>query len=203
MVGITLSPEQINQAPPEVRRWLEQQISATLGLYRPQPAMIVPEQRLIGFDREGARAVLSLIQGALPVAAVFFELGREPVGASPQGLRALRLDDMVHGARLQSPEQLVACLQTINVAAQRVCDNPEAVLTILDGSGHCLVADVTAQNILALWQEIMAAHNLPRQDSPVMRDAPYSVSMPLQSPYTMSMPPVVPAEGPPGSAASA
>lgn len=35
MVGITLSREQIHQAPPKVRRWLEQQIADALGFYVP------------------------------------------------------------------------------------------------------------------------------------------------------------------------
>jgi hypothetical protein len=30
MVGVTLSPEQMRNAPPEVRRWLEQEILACL-----------------------------------------------------------------------------------------------------------------------------------------------------------------------------
>ena len=200
MVGITLSPEQIGQAPPEVRRWLEQQISATLGLYRPQPEMAPLERHLVGFDLDGARAVLSLIQGALPVTSVFFELGREPVGASPQGVRALRLDDMVHGARLRSADQLIACLRSIDVAAQRACGNPEAVLTVLDGAGHCLVADVTSRNILALWQEIMAAHQPAVPEGAVLRDAPYQVTMPLQPSFRLATPGAV-GEGTTGSGA--
>jgi hypothetical protein len=39
MIGITLSPEQIGQAPPEVRRWLEQQIVGVLNASRARPAM--------------------------------------------------------------------------------------------------------------------------------------------------------------------
>ena len=89
MVSITLSPEQINQSPTEVRRWLQQQISGALGLYRPEPALQAPEQHLIGCDLENARAILSLIQGILPAVSMFFELGREPDAISPQGLRAL------------------------------------------------------------------------------------------------------------------
>lgn len=32
MVGITLSPEQIREAPPDVRRWVEQQITGAPGI---------------------------------------------------------------------------------------------------------------------------------------------------------------------------
>ncbi len=154
MVGITLSPEQIHQAPPEVRRWLEQQIASALGLHRAEPALQAPARHLIGCNVEEARAILSLIQGLLPVVSVFFELGREPVAASTQGLRALRLDEMLRHVHLQAPEQIVACLEAIDEALQRVRREPAAALTALDGSGHCLVADATARSILALWREI-------------------------------------------------
>lgn len=179
MVGITLSPEQINQWPPDVRRWLEQQVANTLGLYRPEPAMRPPERHLIGCDLEAARAILAAIQGVLPLVSVFFELGRDPVATSPQGLRALPLEDMAHHARLHSAEQLVACLQAINEALQRVGGSTDAVLTAMDGEGHCLVADVTARSILALWQEIVAARNLtPEQPAApyTMHSAPYTVT---------------------------
>jgi hypothetical protein len=120
MVGITLSPEQINQAPPEVWRWLEQQISTTLGLYRPEPALQTPQPHLVGCDLESARSILSLMHGVLPGVSVFFELGREPVATSPRGLRALQLDTMARHAHLQSTEQVVACLQAIKSTLQRV-----------------------------------------------------------------------------------
>lgn len=110
MVGITLSPEQIRHAPPEVRRWLQQQIAGTLGLYPPGPVLQAPSPHLIGCSIEEARAVLGLIQGILPAVSAFFELGREPVAGSAQGLRALRLDDMARHLRLQTPEQVAACL---------------------------------------------------------------------------------------------
>jgi len=185
MVGITLSPEQINQAPPDVRRWLEQQVATALGLYRPEPAMRPPERHLIGCTIETARAILAAIQGVLPLVSVFFELGRDPVATSPQGLRALPLEDMAHHARLHSAEQVVACLQAINEALQRVGGATDAVLTALDGEGHCLVADVTARSILALWQEIVTARNLtqPEQAPPV------SYAAPNATPYTISTEP--------------
>jgi hypothetical protein len=152
MVGIILSPEQIMQAPPEVGRWLEQQISTTLGLYRPAPAVQTPQPHFVGCDLESARSVLSLIHGSIPVVSVFLELGREPVAISPRGLRAWQLDTMARHAHLRSTEQAVSCLQAIDAALQRMAGAADAVLTVLDGSGHCLVANVTARKILALWQ---------------------------------------------------
>lgn len=42
MLGITLAPEQIMQAPPEVRRWIEQQVAGAFGLSRPAPVVEPP-----------------------------------------------------------------------------------------------------------------------------------------------------------------
>ena len=100
MIGITLSPEQISQAPPEARRWLEQQIVGLLNASRAMPAMQPPERHLIGCDPATARGILSLINDILPVVSVFFELAREPAVATAQGLRALRLDEMARHARI-------------------------------------------------------------------------------------------------------
>jgi hypothetical protein len=187
VVGITLSPEQISQAPPEVRRWLQQQLAEAFGFDGGGPALHTPQRHLVGCTIQDAQALLSAIQGLLPVVSVFFELGREPAAALANGLRALRLDEMTRHARLQSPEQVVACLQAIDEALQSVCGNPEAVLTTLDGTGHCLVAEVTARSILALWQEIVASRQLgqpavgsppPRQAMPQGFQPPYAVSTP-------------------------
>jgi hypothetical protein len=200
MVGITLSPEQIRQAPLEVRRWLEQQIAGTLGLYRTEPAPQPPTPHLVGCNLEEARAVLSLIQGFLPVVSVFFELGREPAAVSTQGVRALWLDDMLRHAHLQAPQQIVACLQAIDEALQRVRAEPGAALTALDGGGHCLVAEATAQSIQALWREVVAAHDLVRTDAaPAFGTAPHAPEA-FQSPYSISVPTV---GAPPGGGSTA
>jgi hypothetical protein len=154
MVGITFSAEQIHQAPPEVRRWIEKQVSETLGLSRAAPVAEAPTRHLVGCDLEQARAVLSLINGVLPAVGVFFELAHEPIAVTPQGLHVLRLDEMQRHCRLQGPDQVVACLGAIDEALRRVSGAPDVALTALDGAGHCMVADVTAQSILGLWLEI-------------------------------------------------
>jgi len=188
MVGIMLSPEQIQQAPPEVRRWLEQQITGTLGLYRAEPAFQAPSRHLVGCNLEEARGILSLIQGFLPVVSVFFELGREPVAASAQGVRALWLDDMLRHTHLQTPEQIVACLEAINEALQRVRAEPGAALTALDGAGHCLVAHATAQSVQALWREAVTAQDLARAETAAAPETGRRAPETFQSPYSISVP---------------
>ena len=182
-------PEQIRQAPPEVRRWLEAQIAgAWPGLYRAAPTMEPPARHLVACSLEDARAILSLIHGLLPVVSVFFELGREPAAVSALGLPALRLDDMLRHSRLPGVEQILACLKIVDEALQRVRGEPDAALTALDGAGHCVVADATARSILELWQEIVAAHEL-AQPGVVPAAAPQATPGPFQAPFAISVPP--------------
>jgi hypothetical protein len=188
MVGITLSPEQIHQAPPEVRRWIEQQIGDALGLSRTAPTVEAPPKHLVGCHLEQVRAILPMISGLLPVVGVFFELAHEPIAVSPQGLHVLRLDEMQRHCRLQGQSQVVACLGMIDEALQRLSGAPDIALTVLDGSGHCLVAGVTAQSILALWQEIVSGRDTVSQEAATAAGPAGVASPPLRAPYATSIP---------------
>jgi hypothetical protein len=117
MVALTLSAEQVRNAPREVRRWLEQQLLASLGL---QPPSAEPDATpLVACSGEEAGKVLSLIQGRIPVVSVFFELGREGARTDIEGLQAFRLDDILRHTRLQSLEQLVACSTSLTRQSAR------------------------------------------------------------------------------------
>jgi hypothetical protein len=131
-----------------------------------------PERHLAGISIQTARAILSQIQAVPPVVSVFFELAREPAATSPHGLRAIGLDELARLARQRSSEEVVACLTAMDEALQRVRGEPDAILTALDGDGHCLVADITASAVLALWQEIVAARNLTRGLAPTSDSNP-------------------------------
>lgn len=167
MVGVTLSPEQIRNAPPEVRRWLEQELLATLGLQQPAADLEAPQLAALG--EEEAAGVLSLIQGMLPVMNVFFELGREGIGMETEGLAAFRLADILRHTRLQTPEQVVACLDTISAAARRVSGDPGAAFYGLDNRGHCFISALTRRSISHVWQEIIAARNLDASTAEALR----------------------------------
>ncbi len=197
MVGITLSPDEIQQAPPEVRRWIEQQIAASLGLSRPQPVVQAPARHLIGCNVEQARAILGLITGMLPVAGVFFELAQEPMGITQQGLHVLRLDDIQRHCRLQAPEQVAACLQAIDEALRRVTGTRDVAMTILDGSGHCVVAAETAHSILTLWQEIVMPRDAVQPVTPVTAVPDGQASPAFQAPYAISVPASAVTQSPP------
>lgn len=75
-VGITLSPEQIRTAPPDVRRWIEHEIAAAFGATAEEgPRDHAAASHLVGCDVDETAAILSLIHGTLPVVNVFVELG--------------------------------------------------------------------------------------------------------------------------------
>jgi hypothetical protein len=82
-------------------------------------------------------------------------------------------------AQLQSPLQVVLCLQMINAALQRVRNDENAMLAVADEAGHCLVADTTAQSVLAVWQHILGVHELKPKES----------GLPIISPETKAGPP--------------
>ena len=100
--------------------------------------------------------MLALVQGMLPTVSVFFELGRKAASVAVHGLRAFRMADILRHARLQSPDQVVECLDVLTEALERIRGDPTAALYAMDDQGHCLVAEATMRSILRLWQEIVA-----------------------------------------------
>lgn len=186
MIGITLSPDQIRAAPPEVRRWLEQQIGTMFGLGAPPEPPPEAHDRLIVADLAVIRAILAVIQKLPPVVQVFFDLAREPAAPTGPGIRVLRVADIMRNCHLQAPEQVVACIDTINEAVRRIAGNPDVAVALLDDAGHCLVPDATARNILAVWQDMVGAHRLDAEAAaPVMAATPPPV---FAAPYATSIP---------------
>jgi hypothetical protein len=158
MAGVTLTADEIKAAPPEVRRWLEQEIVRAFGVQSaPAPA---GAPALIGCNVEEAREMLALVQGMLPVVSVLFELGREAASVAVHGLRAFRIADILRHARLQSPDQVIQCLNVLTQALRRARGDETAAFFALDDQGHCLVAEATMRSVLRLWQELVAERSL-------------------------------------------
>lgn len=156
MVGITLSAEQIRTAPPEVRRWLEQQLALSLGLQLPESPSHPSRPHLVACSFEELSEVLSLIRGMLPVVNVFFELGREGGSLGAQGVEAFPLVDILRHTRLHTLDQVVACLDTIDEAVRRVRGDASAAFYGLDSRGYCFVAEQTQHNIARLWKRTIS-----------------------------------------------
>ncbi len=177
MVGITLAPEQIRNAPPEVRHWLEQQVAQTLALRGMEAPLAIPPH-LVACTPEQVAAILAQITGMLPAVAVFLELGREPAGATPDGLRVLRLADIARHARLPTLDLVLESLGVIDAALRRATGDAEATLYVLDREGHCFVAEATARSIVAVWQGILRGG----PPSPPVAPSPPQVAAPFAAP---------------------
>ena len=186
MVGITLSPEQIRTAPPEVRKWLEHELLVSLGVQPPSAQPAAPHLVACGVDE--AAQVLSLIQGMIPVVNVFFELGRDGASVGVAGLEAFRLVDILRHTRLQNLQQVVACLDTINEAIRRIRSDADAIFYALDDRGYCLIAEQTQRSILRIWQEIVEDRDI--EASPVTTTPHQGTTSPAPSvPWTNPMTP--------------
>ncbi len=159
MIGITLTSDHIRAAPPEVRRWIEREVMASLGQQTP-PAVEAHSQHLAVCNAAQAEAVLAQIQGVLPVVNVFFELGRQGAIFGQPNIEAFRLLDIAHHTRLPGVDQVIACLDIINQAFSNACGDVTARFCALDREGHCFIAMETQQNILQLWQKTIARQQL-------------------------------------------
>jgi hypothetical protein len=123
-----------------------------------------------------AEAVLAQIQGVLPVVNVFFELGRQGAIFGQPNIEAFRLLDIAHHTRLPDANQVVACLDIINQAYSNACGDVTARFCALDREGHCFIALGTQQNILRLWQKMIARQQLALEEAPASASEPGGTS---------------------------
>lgn len=160
MVGITLTPERIRAAPPEVRRWLEREIALSFGLAPETQISAPPSPHLIACSIEEAGAIYAAIRGMLPVANVFFELGREGGRFGQDGIEAHNFADILRHTRLQSTEQLATCLQIIDEVVHQLRKDASATICALDRQGNCVLATETRRSIASVWKQLLAGRDL-------------------------------------------
>ena len=161
MLGITLTIEQIRNAPPPVRQWIEKEVTAALGLSESPlaPAATVEPSRqahMVSCSVEDAAAILTKIETVLPAVNVFFEFGRPAISYGHPPVMAFRLLDMMYHARLDDVGQVVACLQMIDEALASLRNDSSARFCSFDNEGHCFIPAQTHESIAALWQKIAA-----------------------------------------------
>jgi hypothetical protein len=160
MLGITLTIDQIRNAPPPVRQWIEKEVTAALGLglglSAPQAAPTAPPQaaHLVACSVGEAEAILAQIQTALPAVNVFFEFGRPTVSYGEPPVMAFRLVDVMYNARLHDVGEVAACLEMIGDALVNLRKDASARFCGFDNEGHCFVPAQTQASIASLWQKI-------------------------------------------------
>lgn len=163
MVGITLEPEEIKGAPPEVRRWLERNITILLG----QTTHVLPQSpQLANCTLQEAEAIYVSLRDMVPVVNVFLELGREAASIVQGTMEAFRLSDLLHHTRLPDLQQLIACLRLIDRAFHEVHGKNDA-LFVVDQEGYCVVLAETRRTILLLWTPLVAVHAIAPQEEAI------------------------------------
>ncbi|MBH5398436.1 hypothetical protein HZZ13_11620 [Bradyrhizobium sp. CNPSo 4010] len=156
MTGITLTAEQIRNAPALVRQWIEQEVIAALGLAPRTPTAAPPQvAHLVACSVEDMAGVLEHIRGELPAVNVLFELGRPGISFGRPAVMTFRLMDILHHTRLQDIGEVMTCLDMINQALTEVKKDASVRFCGFDNEGHCLIAPQTQQSIATLWQTMM------------------------------------------------
>ncbi len=157
MIGITLTADQIRNAPAPVRHWIEQEVIASLGLAPKAPAAApLQTAHLVACSVEDAAGILDRIENVLPAVNVFFEFGRPGVGYGQPPMMVFRLIDILHHTRLANVDQVMACLGMINEALTAIKSDPLARFCGFDNEGHCFIPPQTQGAIAALWQSMIA-----------------------------------------------
>jgi len=131
MTGFTFSIEQVRSAPPEVRRWIEREITAALAaLNRSEhdPSQ-VHEAALAACMPQEAAQLFEMIKGNFLLSQVFFELASDmPNGQGPVPFHPLSVADILRHTRLADGDRLVDCFTAINQAFQTIRKRPYLAL---------------------------------------------------------------------------
>jgi hypothetical protein len=158
MIGITLSAEQIRSAPPEVRRWIEAEIAATVTALHPvTPDPQVQAAMLAPCGPQDAARLFEALRGDHALAQLFLELGREGGHAMPGGLVAHRAGDVMQHSRIEGRDRLLAGLATIERAFHAVRQDADGALLGMDRAGNVYVHETTCRSIAALWARLLSA----------------------------------------------
>jgi hypothetical protein len=156
MTGITLTAEQIRNAPAPVRQWIEQEVISSLGLTPRAPVTIPPQaSHLVACSVEDVAGVLEHVRGVLPAVNVLLELGRPGISFGQPAVMTFRLMDILHHTRLHDVGEVITCLEMINQALVEVKKDPSVRFCGFDNEGHCLIAPQTQASIATLWQNMM------------------------------------------------
>ena len=157
MTSFTFSVEQVRSAPPEVRRWIEREITAALSALSKSehdPSQVHAAAQAACMPEEAAQT-FELIKGNFLLSQVFFELACEtPGNRGGPSLYALGLVDMLRHTRLADGDRLVDCFNAINQAFQTIRNEPEANVFGFDQYGRVWIHPMTHDSIRELWEQL-------------------------------------------------
>jgi hypothetical protein len=161
MTSFTFSIEQVRSAPPEVRRWIERELTAALAVLNRlehDPSQ-VHAAALAACTPQEAAQLLEMIKGNFLLSQVFFELARDmPNSHNASPLHPLSVADILRHTRLGDGDRLVDCFTAINQTFQTIRNDPEATLFGFDQQGHVFIHQTTYDCIRQLWEQLFTAH---------------------------------------------
>lgn len=166
MTSFTFSVEQVRSAPPEVRRWMQDEIAAALlAVAKAGPEAGEHTAALAACRPEEALGVFEMIRGDFAAAQVFLELAlAAPVADS--NLYALEIGPILRRTQL-SEDRLLDCFGMISEVFQQLRHDPAAALLGFDQSNHVFIDAATNRSIRKLWQELVAMRApLPSEPAP-------------------------------------
>lgn len=158
MTSFTFTPEQLRAAPPEVRRWIVQEIvQALAAAERPaHDASQVQVASLAVCTAEEALHVFELVRSNFLITQVFFELARDAApGPRVPPLHPLNTGDILRHTRLTHSDGLIECLSAINEAFRQIRRDPDTSLFGFDGYGHVYIHETTHLSIRRLWEQLV------------------------------------------------
>lgn len=174
MIGITLTADQISNAPIEVRRWIEQQVIAGLGLAPQTPASSPPRSTHPAICSEDEMAAIFARLRGMPVAlSVLFEFRQPGIAFGNPPVKSFRLMDILHNSRLQGIEQVMTGLDAVSATLAELRSDPDARFCDFDNEGHCFLAPETQASTAKLWHDVVVRQEPPADTrrEPMLRSA--------------------------------
>lgn len=162
MPAFTFSVEQLRSAPPEVRRWVANEIAHALGVVsgsRPEaPGRQAEPMTLAACTAPQALQIFEAVANDVIAARVFFELARESaINSGVPGVHALRVADLLHHVGLPGPDSLIGGLAAIDRAFRQFHGERAGSLFGFDNAGHVYLHETTQASIRRVWEELVQA----------------------------------------------
>ncbi|MCP3463394.1 hypothetical protein [Bradyrhizobium sp. CCGUVB23] len=174
MIGITLTADQISNAPIEVRRWIEREVIAGLRLAPQTPASSPPRSAHPAICSEDEMAAIFGRLRGMPVAlSALFEFRQPGIAFGNPPVKSFRLMDILHNSKLQSIEQVMTGLDAINATLAELRGDPGVRFCDLDNEGHCFLAPETQASVAKLWHDVVVRQEPPAnaRREPLLRSA--------------------------------
>ena len=156
MIGITLTADQICNAPVEVRRWIEREVMAGLRLAPNASASALPRSTCLAVcSEEEIATIFGQLRGMPEALSVLFEFRQPGIAFGNPPVKSFRLMDLLHNSRLENIEQVMTGLDAISAALAELRRNPDVRFCGFDNEGHCFLAPETQASIARLWHDVV------------------------------------------------